>query len=210
MNKVKHVARILLVDDHPAVRTGLRMLLAACNHEVVAEAKSYSEALEVIRTLECDVAVLDLTLHDRSGLELLPELEKNNIAALVYSMHEEPSIISRSFRGGALGYVTKREDSAVLLEAIDTILCGKRFMSPYSVEIVDKKKCTAPLLSDLLSDRERQIFDLLSQGLGNTEIAEKLGVSPRTVETYLTRMVNKFGFRGRKELRKHAISESLL
>jgi len=206
MTKENTIARVLLIDDHPAVRTGMRMLLGTCGHEVVAEAGSCSEAFEIIKKTECDVGMLDLTLNDRSGLELLPELERRNIAALVYSMHEDPTIIDRSFREGALGYVTKREDPAILLEAIESVLNGKRFLSPYSAEIVDKKDEEEQQLSDLLSDRERQIFDLLGQGLSNAEIAEKLDISPRTVETYFTRMVSKLEFDSRKELRKYAIS----
>ncbi|WP_320174258.1 response regulator transcription factor [Maridesulfovibrio sp.] len=206
MSEKNTAARVLLIDDHPAVRAGMRMLLETCEHKVVAEAGSCSEAFEILENIACEVALLDLTLHDRSGLELLPELEKRNIAALVYSMHETPSIIDRSFREGALGYVTKCEDPAIILEAIEVILHGKRFLSPYSAEVLDKKDGPVLQLIDLLSDRERQIYELLGQGLSNTEMAEKLDISPRTVETYFTRMVAKLEFENRKELRKYAIS----
>ncbi|SDK36633.1 two component transcriptional regulator, LuxR family [Maridesulfovibrio ferrireducens] len=206
MNKT--VARVLLIDDHPAVLQGLRILLETHSHKVVAEAGSYSETVKSLDVEDYDVALLDLTLQNRSGLELLPELEKRGIAALVYSMHEEPSIIDRAFREGALGYVTKREDPFILLEAIDTILLGKRFLSEYSAKILQEKSIGDQSLEELLSDRERQIFDLMGKGLGNAEIAEKLKISPRTVDTYFTRMVSKLDFENRRDLRKHAISLS--
>jgi DNA-binding NarL/FixJ family response regulator len=205
MTTQKNTARVMLIDDHPAVRQGMRMLLDTCNYQIVAEAGSCSEALDLLEKTKCDVALLDLSLHERSGLDLLPELEKRGIAALIYTMHEDPSIIDRAFRAGALGYVTKREEPEILLGAIDTIMQGKRYISPYSAKALNEKNSENQNLEDALSDRERQIFDQVGKGIGNAEIAEELNISPRTVETHLTRMVSKLEFKNRRELRKYAI-----
>jgi DNA-binding NarL/FixJ family response regulator len=199
--------RFILIDDHPAVRKGLCLLLDTRQHKVCAEANSNDEAREILKTQDVDIALLDLTLQDGSGLDLLPDLESLDIAALVYTMHEDAELIDRSFRRGALGYVSKQEDADILFEAIDKVAAGKRYLSPGVTECLQQSKREGRL-EDSLSDREKQIFHLIGKGHGNTEIADELGLSRRTVETYCNRMVKKFDFNGRKELRKFAISAS--
>jgi len=202
-----HDLRILLLDDHPAVRKGLSILLAT-RHSVCAEAKDKVEAMALLDDRDFDIALLDLSLQDGSGLDLLPELEARGIAALIYSMHEDPDIIDRAFRCGALGYVSKQEDADILFAAIETIAAGKRYVSPCAAQCLKQNEGGEQLPEDILSDRERQIFLLMGKGCGNTEIATQLGLSRRTVETYCTRMVNKLDFEGRSELRKYAISRA--
>lgn len=198
--------KCLLIDDHPAIRKGLGILLGTRHYQVGAEANSKAEARSILKDHNFDIALLDLTLQDGSGLELLPDLERLDIAALVYTMHEDSELIDRAFRCGALGYVSKQEDADVLFEAIDTVVGGKRFISPCAALCLVESE--EPRLEDSLSDREFQIFTLMGKGFGNTEIAGQLGLSRRTVETYCNRMVRKFDFDGRKELRKFAISAS--
>ena len=195
----------ILIDDHPAIRKGLGILLGTRGHSVLFEASSKAEARAILKEHEFDVALLDLTLQDGSGLDLLPDLEALNIAALVYSMHEDAELLDRVFRCGALGYVSKQEDADVLFEAIDFIVAGKRYLSPRIVQCLEENR-GEERLEDSLSDREMEIFTLMGRGFGNTEIADQLGLSRRTVETYCNRMVRKFDFDGRKELRKFAIS----
>jgi len=199
--------KILLLDDHPAVRKGLSILLAT-RHQVCAEAKDKAEALKLLDDQAFDIALLDLTLQDGSGLELLPELEARGISALIYSMHEDSAIIERAFRCGALGYVSKQEDADILFAAIETLAAGKRYVSPCAAKCMKEDDGGKRFPEDLLSDREKQIFLLMGKGCGNTEIADRLGLSRRTVETYCTRMVNKLDFEGRSELRKYAISKA--
>lgn len=197
--------KFILIDDHPAIRKGLGILLGTRGHSVLFEAGSKVEAREILKDREFDVALLDLTLQDGSGLDLLPDLEALNIAALVYSMHEDAELLDRAFRCGALGYVSKQEDADVLFEAIDSIVAGKRYLSPRVAQCLEENQ-GEERLEDSLSDREMEIFTLMGRGFGNTEIADQLGLSRRTVETYCNRMVRKFDFDGRKELRKFAIS----
>lgn len=199
-------ARIILIDDHPAVRQGLSILLASRQHQVVGEAEGIADALALVNEKECDIALLDLTLKDGSGLELLSELKAHKISVLVYTMHDDPRTISRAFSQGALGYVTKQEDPDILFKAIDTLMSGKRFMSPYLANILQQTSPKDQFPEDSLSDRERQLFNLMEKGIGNTEIAERMHISPRTVETYFTRITKKLEFKSRRELRKYAAS----
>ncbi|WP_320005889.1 response regulator transcription factor [Maridesulfovibrio sp.] len=198
---------IILIDDHPAIRKGLGILLGTRQHRISAEVNSLAEARKVLDQQNFDIALLDLSLQDGSGLDLIPDLERLHIAALVYSMHEEAGLIDRAFRSGAIGYVSKQEDADILFEAIDTVLAGKKYLSPCVAQCLEQNE-KEERLEESLSDRERQIFSLMGQGFGNTEIADKLGLSRRTVETYCNRMVSKFDLNGRKELRKYAISAS--
>ncbi|MEZ6854571.1 response regulator transcription factor [Halodesulfovibrio aestuarii] len=203
------VARILLIDDHPAVRQGLRILLATRNHHISAEVESCIGALAVLENEEADVALLDLTLQDGSGLELLPELEARGVSVVIYSMHEDPDTINRAFRLGALGYVTKREEPEALFEAIDTVMRGKRYMSPCATQSREETQGEGQQIEDAFSDREREIFILMGKGASNAELAETFDISPRTVETYFSRMVKKLEFKNLRELRKFAISSAL-
>jgi len=199
---------LLLIDDHPAIRKGLSILLGTRQHKVGAEAKSRAEALAILDHQNFDIALLDLTLQDGSGLDLLPELEARDISTLVYTMHEAPEIIERAFRSGALGYVSKQEEAEVLFAAIETVAAGKRYLSPGAVQSLEQGGVAAQEPLSVLSDREREVFLMVGKGLGNTEIADKLGLSRRTVETHCNRMLRKLNFQSRSELRQYAISMS--
>lgn len=198
-------ANILLIDDHPAVRQGLSILLAGRGYIVGAEAEGRTDALRLLQERLLDVALLDLTLQDGSGLDLLPELEAHDIAALIYTMHDEPDVVARAFRAGALGYVTKQEEPKVLFSGIEAVARGERYVSPVAAQSLEEYGEEEDP-EDLLSDREKQVFILLGKGVGNIEIAEEFGISPRTVQTYYARMVKKLNLKNIGELRKHAVS----
>ena len=197
---------ILLIDDHPAIRKGLSILLGTRHHKVGAEAKGRTEALAILDQHNYDIALLDITLQDGSGLDLLPELETRGISTLVYTMHETPEIIDRALRRGALGYVSKQEEADILFAAIETVAAGKRYLSPCAVQCLEENRTKDNGPTDVLSDREKQVFLMMGKGLGITEIADKLGRSRRTVETHCNRMVKKLDLLNRGELRKYAIS----
>ena len=203
------IARVLLVDDHPAVRQGVALLLAAGRHTVCGEANDRQEALARLEAGDVDIVLLDLSLDAASGLDLLPDLEDRDIPALVYSMHEDPETIERAFRLGARGYVTKREDPMILLAAVEDILAGRRHVSPRASRALADKALASGTAADpvLLSDREGQILERMGQGESNAEIAATLAISVRTVETYCARMVEKLGLSGMKALRKHSIAK---
>lgn len=201
-------ARILLVDDHPAVRQGVTLLLASGKHVVCGEVQDLAEARCCLDDRDIDLVLLDLSLGGGTGLDLLPDLAERGIAALIYSMHEDPETIERAFQAGAQGYVTKREEPEVLLAAVATIMAGQRYMSPQVAQRLARQTLHPAVdgSGKELSERERQILGRMGRGEANAEIAAALAISTRTVETYCARMIEKLGFSGIKALRKHAIT----
>lgn len=196
-------ARIFLADDHPAVIEGLSLLLSQERHEVCGAAGSKTEALQLLPECRPDLALVDLGLCGESGLELLPELLALAVPVLVYSMHEDAGTVQNALDRGARGYVTKRETSAVLLEAVRKVRGGERYVSPRAAASL--AAAGEFLLSQALSERERQILELLAKGETNSEIAQTLQVSMRTVETYFARIIAKLSLDGMKALRKYAL-----
>lgn len=204
-------ARILLVDDHPAVRQGLTVVLTSRGYVVAGESDSREGALALLGQARFDLAILDLTLTDGNGLDLLADLQASGIPALVYSMHEAPATIKRALDCGAKGYVTKREEPAVLLEGVEMVLRGEPYVRPSPAPVPEVGVPTdAARVEAGLSRREREILELMGQGEMNSEIAEALRISARTVETYYLRIMDKFGLANVKELRKYAISRQVM
>jgi DNA-binding NarL/FixJ family response regulator len=204
--KAAQGARVLLVDDHPTMRTGLSMLLARVGYTICGEAENQKELLACIDSSEADVVLLDLSLSGESGLDLLDALRRRSVATLVYSMHEDWNIIELAFERGAQGYVTKREGPGVLLEGLERVVAGGRYISPRASHglasrvLIDNAEGRSAL-----SSREKQVMDMLARGETNKDIAEKLYISTHTVQTYYARLIEKLGLTGMKDLRKTAI-----
>jgi len=196
--------RILLIDDHPTMRAGLAMLLSHVGYTICCEAGNRDQLLGCIHTCNAEVALLDLSLAEEDGLELLEVLRQQDIATLVYSMHENWNAIEKAFELGAQGYVTKREGPNVLLEALEHIFAGERYISPRASSGLCGRILDNAVASQL-SVREEQILGMLGNGETNRDIANKLNLSPHTVQTYYTRLKEKLGLRGMKNLRKAAI-----
>jgi DNA-binding NarL/FixJ family response regulator len=200
------LARILLIDDHPAVRFGLAQLLSLDNHHICGEAGNRAEMLPLLEAGAIDLTLLDLFLGDENGLDLLDDLRQRNIPVLVYSMHEDASIIRQVFARGAQGYVCKREVSDSLREAVRVVLRGERHVSPLAAQNLARDVIGAQESENLaLSERELQILELFSQGCANQEVAEKLTISVRTVESYCARVIEKLELGGMRDLRRYAI-----
>ncbi len=200
--------RLLLVDDHPVVREGLALLLAPEGIIICAEASTSTEALARAASSHPDLALVDLSLGSEDGLPLVAQLSARAVPALVYSMHEDQWHVEGAFAAGALGYVTKRELSQVLVDAIHHVAAGRRFVSP-NAAIALTEHITTPTEqhADLrLSNQEQQVYQLLGQGEGTHEIADIMGISVRTVESYYARMQAKLGLPGMRALRRHAIN----
>ncbi len=206
-------ARILIVDDHPLVRERLREVVEREGDLMVCgEASEHQEALSLVSTARPDLIVLDLTLRDSSGLELLKDLHVQHpgIAVLVLSMHDESLYAERAIRAGARGYITKQEATKNVLLAIRTVLAGNIYLSEARLAELTAKMAGRPraqigLGIDSLTDRELLVFELLGQGLGTRDISSQLCLDMRTVETYRARIKQKLNLEDGTQLLQHAI-----
>ena len=200
---VDNASRIFIVDDHPLVRDALVQLLVGAGFEVSGGAVDGREALAHPALASCRLAIIDLSLGAESGLALIRHLRSLGIAVLVYSMHEESNVIRRAMAAGASGYVTKRETAPSLLDAVRALLAGVHYLSP-RVEAALRE--SSPV--DSLSGQQRHIYNMLGQGFPNEEIAGRLSISVRTLESYCVRIMDKLGAQGAKELRRQAIRDA--
>ena len=207
--------RILIADDHTILREGLKQILSECRDMVVAgEADNGLEALKKVREEEWDVVVLDMSMPGKSGIELvkLIKSEKPRLPILILSMHKEDQYAVRTLKAGASGYLCKDSASAQLVSAIRKVANGGIFISS---EVAEKLAYGLRPMSDapphtLLSDREYQVFMMLVQGKGLTEIAADLNLSVKTVSTHKTRIQEKMNADNLSVLIKYAIKHDLL
>jgi DNA-binding NarL/FixJ family response regulator len=198
---------VLLVDDHPAVRQGLALLLAREDITVCAEAEDCAHALLSADQATPHVALVDLSLGPESGLDLIGDLEARGIPVLVYSMHEDGEHVQHALAAGARGYVTKREMHRVLTDAIREVAAGREYLGPRAAASLAAQLARAGRRAALRepSGREREVYRLLGEGVTTSEIATAMNVSIRTVESYCARLMEKLGVDGMKPLRRDAI-----
>lgn len=200
--------RILIVEDHPLVRDGLRLLLGQSGMDVCGEAESRGEALAALGATKPDLLMVDLTLWGESGLDLIRALPEGKDAppVLVYSMHESGLHVRLALQAGAEGYVTKRELSEVLLEAVHRLLAGETYLSPRARRAI-AEECGELRLEGLeeCSPQEMEILRMMGHGLGVGDIAEAMALSRKTVESYCGRIQVKMNVKGMKELRLIAL-----
>lgn len=207
--QAERALRIFVVDDHPAVREGLALLLGQHGIEVCGEAEDSRQTMAGLKAAKADVVLVDLTLQRENGLTLIEELHARGVAVLVYSMHEDAVHIKRAFTAGACGYVTKREGASTLVQAIREVAAGRRYLSERAshallnggLDTVESKRMG-------LSDQETLVLQWLGEGDSLEEIASRLCISSRTVETYCQRIMEKLGLGGMKELRRCAIQQA--
>lgn len=206
--------RILLVDDHPLMRKGLAMTLGAePDFTVVSQTDSAERALSLIEEkAPIDLAIIDISLPGMSGLELVKHLEALHpeVRALVVSRHDETLYAERSIRAGAKGYVMKLEASDVIVEAARRVLGGGIYVSQEINERLLMSMATGNSLMkesplELLSDRELEVFELIGQGIGTRDIAERLHLATKTVESYRARIKEKMHLSSATELMQHAV-----
>lgn len=208
---------VLLIDDHPVVRKGLAELIdAQPDLRVCAQAHDRASALAAIDESVADIAVTDLSLREGSGLDLIAELKQKapKMPVLVLSMHEEQLYAERSLRAGASGYIMKHEATENLLDAIRRVIAGEVYLAPaMSSVLLNRYVATngqpnrSPL--EVLSDRELEVFNLIGQGLPTRQIAEKLKLGTKTVDTHREHIKQKLGFGSANELLRFAIQHSL-
>lgn len=207
--------RVILCDDHAVVRRGIRDTIAeAVDIQVVAEAGSYPELREALRKAECDVLVLDLNMPGRGGLEVLSTLreEGSTVKTLVVSMYPEDQYAIRCLRAGARGYLNKAGEPGELIQAICTVMEGRKYVTPEVAQmLVDN--LNSPATEELhasLSERELQTLQKIASGKKLSDIAEELMLSPKTVSVYRARVLEKLHLSNNAELTVYAIRNGLV
>jgi two-component system, NarL family, response regulator NreC len=209
------VIRILVVDDHAVVRSGLRLLLDAEEDiEVVGEAGNAQEALLRAKLLQPDVLLLDVTMPGRNGIEVAREAADvaPDAKVVMLSMQDEPSYVREAFAAGAQGYVLKEAADTELVRAVREVAAGGRYVHPeLGARLVSADaKAQAEAEADPLSDREREVLRLLALGHTNQEIAKLLYISVRTAETHRAHVLQKLGLESRAALVRFALDHGLL
>jgi DNA-binding NarL/FixJ family response regulator len=205
-------ARILLVDDHALMRRGLADLIGdQPDLEVCGEAADTVEGMTRVASLRPDLVIVDLSLKTGHGLDLIRQLRvrDENCKILVLSMHDEKLFAERALRAGAMGYVNKEEAPAKVIDAIRQVLSGKVSLSSTMTERLLQRATgsgegNVRLPSECLSDRELTVFQMIGQGLATREIAARLHLSIKTVETYREHIKAKLGLKNSAELSRHA------
>ncbi len=207
--------RILVVDDHAVVRSGLRRLIdEETDMQTVGEAGSVRDAIFEARSTEPDLILMDVVMPGESGIEGLPKLlhEHPDVKVLVLSMQDDPRYLREAFAAGASGYVLKEAADTEVVTAIREVAAGGRYVHPElgARLIVAEAEAARQAEEDPLSDREREVLRLLALGYTNQEIAKQLFISVRTAETHRAHVMQKLRLQSRAELVRYAISRGLL
>jgi DNA-binding NarL/FixJ family response regulator len=210
------LTRVVLADDHTLVRSGIRRILEAhSGFEVVGEAADGIEALALVREAAPDVIVLDLNMPGSGGLDALPALKlaQPSLKVVVLSMHAGREYVSRAMKGGADAYLLK--DSAVqdLVAAVEAVLVGKSYFSPFIQALMAellRGETREPSRGTTLTDREREVLGWLARGLSSKEVAQRLDISVRTVETHRANLMHKLGVKSVALLIQVALREGII
>lgn len=207
--------KIAIVDDHSLIRRGLCQLFDdAENMAVCCEAKNVAECLSMIKSKAPDVLVLDISLPDGSGLDLIRRIKviKPDVAILVSSMHDETLFAERALHAGAMGYISKQEAAEHIIDAVRRIAQGKIYVSERMTERMLQKSLAnknKPTSVEALSDRELEVFAQIGAGHSTAQIATNLNLSVKTIETHRAHIKQKLGLESTTELARHAVQWSL-
>jgi DNA-binding NarL/FixJ family response regulator len=209
--------RVLLVDDHAVVRGGLRLLIdSQTDMEVVGEADNGQKGLELIRELQPDVAVVDINMPVLNGIDLVRELQKEDCRTqlLILTAHEERAYITQLLRAGAVRFLLKRSAVDQLIQAVRAAATGGQYLDTNVLQALSADEGAAPArpVPDVavLSQREREVLEFIARGYSNKEIAARLDLSVKTVETYKARSMDKLGLQGRASLVRFAMEQGWL
>lgn len=211
--------RILLADDHTILRAGLKMMLnAQPDMEVIGEAQDGRQAIHEAQRLQPDVILMDITMPDMNGIEATKQIKRaqSEIKVLILTMHEHDEYIFQALRAGASGYMLKEAADTELITALHVVQSGQFYLSPaaQSVMVGDylQRVRTGEEKDSYssLTEREREILKLVAEGYTNNQIAERLVISPKTVDTHRTHIMDKLNLHSRAELVKYAMRRGLL
>lgn len=206
--------RIITVDDHAVVRHGLKQIIEEePDMKVVGEAGNGRDAISVIRQTASDIVILDITLPEMSGIEVLHHLRRElpDIPVLIMSMHEEEQYALRVLKSGASGYLQKDTIPEEMIKAIRKIIAGGKYISPsFSETLIPGQKLSEKPLHENLSDREFQIMCMIAHGKALKDIGEALCISGKTVSTYRTRILEKMGMKTNADIVGYALKHKLI
>ena len=209
------MTRILLVDDHPIVRHGIKQVLSGAFHPaLVCEAATAEERISEVRSTDWDIMVLDLSLPGGSGMDLLRDLRKERpeLPVLVLSMHPPDQFARRAMNAGALGYLTKDSAPTELVKAVGEVISGARYLNPTVMEELLQHQHPEPSQRphEVLSDREYQVLRMIASGLTVSQISTRLTLSVKTISTYRARVLEKMRMKTTAELMHYGIQHGLV
>ena len=207
--------RVLIADDHAIVRHGLKQILAETDDLIVAgEAETGFQAIKMARQDTFDVILLDISLPDRNGIEVLSQIKKTHprLAVLMLSMHTEHEFAVRALKAGASGYLNKQSAPVQLVTAIRQVAVGRKYISAALAEELANSLGgdTDQPLHEMLSDREFQTLRLIASGKSLSVISDELSLSPKTVSVYRARLLEKLDLRNNSDLTRYAIKNKLV
>lgn len=210
--------RIVLADDHPIVRQGMRHLLETQKDlEIIGEAEDGLQTVRLVDELKPDILIVDMMMPGLNGLEALRQVKKlaPKTHVIILSMQSADSYVLEAVKGGASGYILKETGPSELIQAIHKVIAGETFLSPklserLSAGFVESGDDTLRDPYELLTTREREILQMAAEGMSSTEMGEKLVISPRTVETHRSRLMRKLGLRNQTELVRYALQRGIL
>lgn len=218
MSSNKKTTKIIIADDHEVLRLGLTNLLKQdMNLDIVDHANNGIELLEKLKTVECDIVLMDLSMPKMNGLQAMKEMKKlyPKIKIVVLTVYRDLEHLKSAMKNGAAGYVLKNDAYTQLVNAIKKINEGEKFVSPsLSSRIVngyfDEQESEEMVLSEVLTKSEYRILKLITKGLSNKDIARQLSISVRTVETHRAHILSKLGLKNTASLVKYALSKGLV
>jgi len=207
--------RVLVADDHPIVRTGIKQILAEDpDVHVIGEAENGSEVIDFLLKNTCDLVLLDISMPGRSGIDVIKEVKQiyPHIAVLILSIYPEDQYAVRALRAGASGYITKASAPDELIKAVRKVAGGGKYISPSLAEVlamqIDQKGAQQP--HERLSDREYQVMLMLAAGKTVTEVADELFLSVKTISTYRARILEKMNMKNNAQLTVYAVENRLI
>lgn len=205
--------RILLADDHPILRSGLRTLLEARGMTVVGEASNGHDAIQGVRTLAPDIAILDIGMPGLNGADTARQLarEAPHVKVILLTVHSDDAYVVEALRAGVKGYVLKSQATEDLLEAIEAVLAGAVYLSPTLAPVTLERLTTGTTArGQVLTPREREVLQLIAEGHTTKEVGSVLGISAKTAETHRTRIMLKLDVHETAGLVRHAVRIGLV
>lgn len=212
------IVTLLLADDHPIVRQGLKHLLEAeSNMKVVGEASNGLQAVQLTEKIKPRVLIVDIMMPELNGLEVLKQVKERSPATccIVLSMQSADVYVVEALKAGALGYVLKETGPSELVQAVQQVIQGQRYLSPRISErliegLIETNHKPSSDPYQTLTNREREVLQMAAEGLSSSEIARRLSISPRTAELHRGRMMHKLGLRSQTDLIRYAFKRGIL